>query len=245
MTCGCSWHITPSRSGTSCRLIKYLQGKLAPVQVPWAPHGNPAVRYFINQLVLEEESDTIEGSGGPSYSSHFEFYCHGDARDRRRRRESAPLCRLGAGAGTRCRALFGPGAAAVALLQRDHLLLHSRGQAACCRRGARGWPRAGDPGDVSLAAHTHGDQRAGRARLSLLSQPPHPSGRGLSWTLSLSMLEQLCGDDPERLEEAVVAAEEAICARIRFWDGVLRRCATIARLTASGAGCPRRVGILR
>jgi hypothetical protein len=31
----------------------------------------------------------------------------------------------------------------------------------------------------------------------------------------------LCGDDPERHEEAVIAAEEAICARIRFWDGVL------------------------
>ncbi|MCF8017143.1 MAG: DUF3050 domain-containing protein, partial [Chromatiaceae bacterium] len=39
--------------------------------------------------------------------------------------------------------------------------------------------------------------------------------------LSMSMLEQLCEDDPKRLDEAVIAAEEAICARIRFWDGVL------------------------
>lgn len=38
--------------------------------------------------------------------------------------------------------------------------------------------------------------------------------------LSLQLLELLCGDDPEKLTEAEVAAEEAICARIRFWDGV-------------------------
>ena len=39
--------------------------------------------------------------------------------------------------------------------------------------------------------------------------------------LSMKLLEQLCGDDPQRIDEAETAAEEAICARIRFWDGVL------------------------
>jgi phage FluMu protein gp41 len=39
--------------------------------------------------------------------------------------------------------------------------------------------------------------------------------------LSLKLLDQLCGDDPSRLEEAATAAEEAVCARLRFWDGVL------------------------
>jgi hypothetical protein len=39
--------------------------------------------------------------------------------------------------------------------------------------------------------------------------------------LSLRLLDTLCGDDPKRLEEAATAAEEAVCARIRLWDGVL------------------------
>jgi hypothetical protein len=39
--------------------------------------------------------------------------------------------------------------------------------------------------------------------------------------LSMSLLAALCGDDPQRIEEAETAAEEAVCARIRFWDGVL------------------------
>jgi hypothetical protein len=37
----------------------------------------------------------------------------------------------------------------------------------------------------------------------------------------MELLSALCADDPRRLEEAETAAEEAICARIRFWDGVL------------------------
>jgi hypothetical protein len=39
--------------------------------------------------------------------------------------------------------------------------------------------------------------------------------------LALRLLESLCGGDPGLAAEAETAAEEAICARIRFWDGVL------------------------
>ncbi len=56
-------------------LVKYLQHTVAPTTVPWLPVGDPAVRFFINQLVLEEESDFIETADGASHSSHFEFYC--------------------------------------------------------------------------------------------------------------------------------------------------------------------------
>jgi hypothetical protein len=39
--------------------------------------------------------------------------------------------------------------------------------------------------------------------------------------LSLRLLNQLCGDDDRKTEEAIDAAHEAIQARIEFWDGVL------------------------
>jgi hypothetical protein len=39
--------------------------------------------------------------------------------------------------------------------------------------------------------------------------------------LSVRLLETLCGNDPQKIEEAETVAEESICARIRFWDGVL------------------------
>lgn len=58
-------------------VVKYLQREIAPTAYPWRPHGTPSVRYFINQLVLEEESDQglPDAQGNPTYASHFELYC--------------------------------------------------------------------------------------------------------------------------------------------------------------------------
>lgn len=53
-------------------LIKYLQHQVAPTHFPWTPQGDADVRRFINELVLEEESDETNVSG--EFSSHFELY---------------------------------------------------------------------------------------------------------------------------------------------------------------------------
>lgn len=57
-------------------LVKYLQNQFAPARTPWLPHGDAQVRRFINEIVLEEESD--EGlpleDGSSVYVSHFELY---------------------------------------------------------------------------------------------------------------------------------------------------------------------------
>ena len=39
--------------------------------------------------------------------------------------------------------------------------------------------------------------------------------------ISLFMLEQLCEGDPSKLEQARIAAQQALEARLAFWDGVL------------------------
>jgi len=58
-------------------VVKYLQQEIAPTTYPWRPRSLPSVRYFINQLVLEEESDRglPDAQGNPTYASHFELYC--------------------------------------------------------------------------------------------------------------------------------------------------------------------------
>lgn len=202
-------------------LIKYLQGKLAPVQVPWAPHGNPAVRYFINQLVLEEESDTIEGSGGLSYSSHFEFYCQAmneiGANGENPRRFVALVQEQGLDAA----------------LYSDLVPLPSRyfSETTFC------FIREDKPHAVAAALAVGRERVIPEMFRSLLTrmainEQDAPAfhyylnrhihlDEDFHGPLSMSMLEQLCDDDPERIDEAVIAAEEAICARIRFWDGVL------------------------
>lgn len=56
-------------------LCKTLQNELAPIQVPWAPKGDPVVRRFINEIVLEEETDQGLPGSEPEFCSHFELYC--------------------------------------------------------------------------------------------------------------------------------------------------------------------------
>ena len=57
-------------------LVKYLQNQIAPAQTPWLPFGDAQVQRFINDIVLEEESD--EGipleDGTTAHTSHFNLY---------------------------------------------------------------------------------------------------------------------------------------------------------------------------
>jgi Protein of unknown function (DUF3050) len=39
--------------------------------------------------------------------------------------------------------------------------------------------------------------------------------------LSLQLLNELCGGEADKIKEAEVAAQQAILARLRFWDEVL------------------------
>jgi hypothetical protein len=53
-------------------LVKYLQSVVAPVRYPWFPVGDSSLARFVNELVLEEESDECGNTSG--FSSHYELY---------------------------------------------------------------------------------------------------------------------------------------------------------------------------
>jgi hypothetical protein len=204
-------------------LIKYLQQHVAPIQVPWVPKGDPSLRYFINQLVLEEESDIAPPSegGAPRYGSHFELYCDAmrevgaDAELPRRflalvaeegldRALYAEMVPLPARYFTETTFCFiredKPHLVAAALALGRERVIPGMFRQLLGRMGL-------GPGEAPsfhyyLNRHVHLDE-------------------DFHGPLSLALLKALCGDDPVRIEEAETAAEEAICARIRFWDGVL------------------------
>ncbi|MEC9466639.1 MAG: DUF3050 domain-containing protein [Myxococcota bacterium] len=52
-------------------LLKALQRKMTCTAVPWTPPTNPTLARFINEIVLEEESDRLPDG---SYGSHFDLY---------------------------------------------------------------------------------------------------------------------------------------------------------------------------
>ena len=52
-------------------LLKALQRCMTCVEVPWFPTADPAARRLVNEIVLDEESDTVPGG---IFLSHFELY---------------------------------------------------------------------------------------------------------------------------------------------------------------------------
>lgn len=52
-------------------LLKALQNKLTCTTTPWLPVGNPEIRYLINEIVLAEETDLAQDG---SRKSHYELY---------------------------------------------------------------------------------------------------------------------------------------------------------------------------
>lgn len=56
-------------------LLKKLQLDLVPSGSPWIPNPNGNLVRFINEIVMEEESDQAYGNGKEiSYTSHFQIY---------------------------------------------------------------------------------------------------------------------------------------------------------------------------
>ncbi len=52
-------------------LLKSLQARLTCIETPWLPIGSPNTRYLINEIVIGEESDVDEAG---NRLSHFELY---------------------------------------------------------------------------------------------------------------------------------------------------------------------------
>lgn len=202
-------------------LVKSLQAVVAPAGHPWLPARDASVRRFINELVLEEESDAAPTDGSePRFTSHFELYC-------------AAMREVGANP-----------------MAVETMVDRLRGEAldvvlaqAPMPEPARRFTRttfdfiaSGKPHVVAAALalgreHIVPDMfRAILARTGVTEQQA-PSfyyylhrhihlDEGMHAPLSLRLLNQLCDGDAVKIAEATAAAQQAVDARIAFWDGV-------------------------
>jgi len=204
-------------------LVKYLQNKIAPSQFPWVPRGNATVRYFINSLVLEEESDEspLSTSGKKFYSSHFELYCQamreigGDPQPVLQFVETVeqqgikialtrewipPPSRHFTQTTFEWIATDQPHLVAAALAMGREQVIPSMFRAFLAQMGIN---KAEAPTFYYyLNRHIHLDE-------------------DFHGPLSLQLLNELCGGEANKIKEAEVAAQQAILARLRFWDEVL------------------------
>ncbi len=206
-------------------LIKTLQAGLAPTRVPWAPVGDPAVRRFINELVLEEESDQgLPDSGVDetlNFMSHFELYGLAMAEVGADPEPAKRFVTIAAdsGIGSALAAGLAPPAAAdfmnVTFGFIDSGRLHNVAAALALGREHiipemfRTFLR-----DMGIRAEQAPAFHFYLNRHIHLDEDFHGP-------LSLRMLNHLCGGRRDLLAEAEAAACTALEARITFWDGVL------------------------
>lgn len=203
-------------------LVKYLQGAVAPVQVPWVPHGDADLRYFINQLVLEEESDTSPSAdGGIAYASHFEYYCRAmgevGADAERPRRFVVLVAEEGLDAALRSNL---PPQPALDFMQTTFGFIGE--EKPHCVAAALAFGRE-KLIPAMFRQFLEGIQigQAEAPSFHYYLERHITLDEDFHGPLSMKLLEKLCGGDPGRVAEAESAAQEALHARLRFWDGVL------------------------
>lgn len=207
-------------------LIKYLQHAVAPARWPWTPGADPTVQRFINELVLEEETDEA-GPGSPgdefgkSYSSHFQLYL-------------GAMREIGADADTPARFVDMAGRDGIEAALASGL---APAPAARFTRTTFDFIASGKSHVVAAALALGREHiipamfRAFLARMAVtegqapifhyyLNRHIHLD-EDFHAPLSLRLLEALCGGDEMRIAEAREAAIMAVEARIEFWDGVL------------------------
>jgi hypothetical protein len=214
-------------------LIKYLQSIVAPTTYPWVPQGNGSVRRFINELVLEEESDEADVAG--EFSSHFELYQKAMAEIGANTTASSSFIRVVSEKGID-EALQSPHipspsraftnttfqfiqenrpheVAAALALGREHII-------PCMFRSIL--KRIGVSDKEAPIFHFYLNRHIH------LDEDFHAP-------LSLRLLNSLCGEDEIKIQEAVEAANAAVEARIKFWDGVLEAINSAGKGVAAGS----------
>lgn len=202
-------------------LIKYLQNEIAPARWPWTPRGDASVQRFINELVLEEETD-IALPGQEGFTSHFMLYL-------------AAMREVGADAETPARFVQIAGEQGIDAALGCGLAPEP---SATFTRTTFDFIASGRPHAVAAALALGREHvipsmfRAFLARMAVtdaqapsfhyyLNRHVHLD-EDFHAPLSLRLLSALCGGDAGKWREAEAAADAAVNARLQFWDGVLK-----------------------
>jgi len=198
-------------------LLKTLQNSLTCVQVPWVPSGPTASRRLINDIVLVEESDELDGG----FISHFELYLKGM---RQAGANTVPvdafigLLRAGEPVTASLKDAGVPAPAADFVTTTwefiDHAPVH-------CQAAAFAFGREDLIPDmfdrVSALNSEHGQLSHFvdymRRHIQVDSEEHTP--------MAMQMLADLCGDDDDKWLQCEQTVGTAFAARTRLWDSIL------------------------
>lgn len=202
-------------------LLKALQRGLTCVELPWKPVGSPTTRRFINEIVLGEESD-VDANG--EVASHFELYI--DAMNQ-------------IGANTKTIASFlesvEKGLSVESALETVAINHETRAfvnftfsilQTNSIHRIASVFTFGREDLIPDMFIQILREMQAkGQQNISKLLYylERHIEVDGDDHgPISLKMMEELCGDDEQKWNEALESAKTALQMRIQLWNGLLK-----------------------
>jgi len=199
-------------------LLKALQARLTCLGVPWRPVGDGEVRRLVNEIVLGEESDRLPGGG---VASHFELYLRA-------------MTEAGADTGRieRFIGLLAEGRSVEAALDQADAPMAVRGFVGhtfgVIGGGTHEIAAAFTYGREDLIPQmftrlVHGLERQFPQRVATLRYylDRHIELDGdQHGAMGLRMVQSLCGESPERQQEAIRAAVAALQARLKLWDAI-------------------------
>jgi hypothetical protein len=199
-------------------LLKSLQRQLTSVELPWVPTGPTGSRRLINDIVLVEESDELQGG----FISHFELYLQGMAQagaDTSRIDAFIALLRQGTGVPEAVAAAGVPAPSAEFVNTTWRFI---EGAPVHCQAAAFAFGREDlIPDMFEQVVKVNADQ-GGQLDTFVDYLARHIEVDGEEHTpMAMQMLADLCGDDTAKWQECATTVNQALAARQRLWDGIL------------------------
>lgn len=202
-------------------LLKNLQQVVAPAGSPWLPVGDTRLRRFINELVMEEETDEAPGDDhDAAYASHFELYVQAmnevGANTQAIQDFIVTLRHEGL---DEALALTTVPAAARRFMHTTFGLIATGKPHVVAAALALGREKIIPPMFRALLAQMDIQERQAPRFHYYLERHIHLDD-DFHAPMSLRLLESLCGGEPAQIDEALTAGRQAIEARLAFWDEV-------------------------
>ncbi len=198
-------------------LLKSLQRNLTCVTVPWVPTEHPGSRRLINDIVLVEESDELQGG----FISHFELYLNGMTEAGAKREivdGFIDLLRAGAPVADALDKAEVPAVAAKFVRTTWNFIETAPVH---CQAAAFAFGREDLIPDMFQQVVTV-NKEGGRLDTFVDYLQRHIEVDGEEHTpMAMQMLADLCGDDEVKWQEAADTVNTALAARQQLWAGIL------------------------
>jgi Protein of unknown function (DUF3050) len=204
-------------------LVKALQRHLTCVDVPWSPQGDRASRRFINEIVLNEESDD-DGLGG--FASHFELYLSAMQQAGARTDVIEVFLELLRHGETPDEAIEHAGApdAAQRFVRSTFSVIASGSLPAIAGAFTLGREDVIPEVFCALVARLDAASPGRFERLRYYLERHIDIDASRHGPMARCLLTAMCAEDADRWSEVEAAVAQALEARLALWDGVVGEC---------------------